>query len=90
MKVGLIEKVNVSFSLINFWSSPLEIDIEDAYVVIAPSTYFKSSDESYIAESKDDLMNSSYDSTNAFNIFDHEMKIKANGAQSSTAPGQKS
>lgn len=50
MKVGLIERVNVSFSLINFWSSPLEIQIEDAFIVIAPSTYFKSSDESYIAE----------------------------------------
>jgi hypothetical protein len=24
-------------------------------------------------------LNQSYDSTNAFNIFEHEMKIKANG-----------
>ena len=81
MKVGLIERVNVSFSLINFWNSPLEIEIEDVYLVIAPSTYFSSSDESYIAESQEDLMNTSYDSTNAFNIFDHEMKIKASGPQ---------
>ena len=27
MKAGLIDKVNVSFSLMNFWNSPLEIEI---------------------------------------------------------------
>ena len=87
MKCGTIEKVQVSFSLISFWSSPLEIEIEDASLLLAPSTVFRSADESYIEESTQDVLNASYDSTNAFNIFDHEMKIKTNvgGSASSKA-----
>ena len=50
------------------------------YLLVGPSTYFRSNDESYIEEAPDDLLNASYDSTNAFNVFDHEMKIKANNA----------
>ena len=32
-------------------------------------------------EGEDDLLNTSYDPTNSFNIFEHEMKIKGNGLQ---------
>ena len=78
LKAGFIEKVRVSFSVLSFWSSPLEITIEDVYLVLGPSTFFRSNDESYIEESKEDLVNLSYDSTNAFNVFEHEMKIKGN------------
>lgn len=74
----MIEKVRVSFSVLSFWSSPLEITIDDVYLVLGPSTFFRSSDESYIEESREDLLNLSYDSTNAFNVFEHEMKIKGN------------
>ena len=42
--------------------------------------FFRSNDESYIDEGEEDLLNTSYDSTNAFNVFEHEMKIKANGS----------
>ena len=87
-KAGLIDKVSISFSLLSFWSSPLELEINDAYFVLAPSTFFKSADESYIDETQDDLMNASYDSTNAFNIFDHEMKIKQS-APSNASPFNK-
>ena len=76
LKVGLIKNVNITFSLLNFWSNPLELVVEDIYLVISPSTYFRSNSDSYIEENKMDLLNSSYDSTNAFNVFDHEMKIK--------------
>lgn len=48
------------------------------YLVFGPSTFFRSNDESYIEETPDDVLNMSYDSTNAFNVFEHEMKIKAN------------
>mgnify|MGYP000946228090 CR=1 FL=1 len=78
MKVGVIKNVNITFSLLNFWNNPLELDIEDIYLVMGPSTFFRSNTDSYIEENKEDLMNSSYDSTNAFNVFDHEMKIKSN------------
>lgn len=78
LKAGLIGKVKVSFSLLSFWSSPLEIQIDDMHLVLGPSTFFRSNDESYIEETPEDILNMSYDSTNAFNVFEHEMKIKAN------------
>ena len=52
------------------------LEIDDVYLVCGPSTFFMSSEESYIEENQEDLMNASYDSTNAFNVFEHEMKIK--------------
>ena len=78
LKVGLIKNVNITFSLLNFWNNPLELAIEDVYLVMGPSTYFRSSSDSYIEENQEDMLNASYDSTNAFNVFDHEMKIKSN------------
>ena len=76
LKVGFIKNVNITFSLLNFWHNPLELAIEDVYLVMGPSTYFRSNSDSYIEENPEDIMNASYDSTNAFNVFDHEMKIK--------------
>jgi hypothetical protein len=78
MKAGLIKNVSVQFSVLNFWSNPLELEIDDVHLVLGPSTYFRSNDESYIEEPQEDILNHSYDSTNAFNVFEHEMKIKAN------------
>ena len=60
----------------NFWNAPLVLEIDDVDLVCGPSTFFMSNDESYIEENQEDLMNASYDSTNAFNVFEHEMKIK--------------
>lgn len=79
LKVGLIKSVKIKFSVLSFWTSPLQLEVDEVYLVLGPSTYFRSNDESYIEESQQDLLNQSYDSTNAFNIFEHEMKIKANG-----------
>ena len=78
MKACLISNVSVSFSVLNFWTSPLELEIDDVHLVLGPSTYFRSNNESYIEEPQEDILNHSYDSTNAFNVFEHEMKIKAN------------
>ena len=77
--VGLIQNVNITFSVLSFWTSPLDLEIDDAYFVLGPSMFFRSNDESYIEEGEEDLLNTSYDSTNGFNVFEHEMKIKANG-----------
>ena len=77
LKVGLIKNVIIAFSILNFWSNPLEMQIDDIYLILGPSVYFRSNQDSYIEENTNDLLNSSYDSTNAFNVFDHEMKIKA-------------
>ena len=68
--------MQIQFSALNFWNSPLVLEIDDVYLVCGPSTFFMSSEESYIEENKEDLLNASYDSTNAFNVFEHEMKIK--------------
>lgn len=84
LKVGLIKNVNITFSILNFWSNPLELKVEDLYLVLGPSTFFRSNTDSYIEENSNDLLNSSYDSTNAFNVFDHEMKIKTGSEQQAT------
>ena len=89
LKVGLIKNVNLTFSVLSFWSSPLELVIDDIYLVLGPSTYFRSNHESYIEESAEDLLNASYDSTNAFNVFEHEMKIKASGPGEAAGDGQR-
>lgn len=82
LRVGLIQNVNITFSLLNFWNNPLELQIEDVSLVLGPSTFFRSNQDSYIEESQQDLLNASYDSTNAFNVFEHEMKIKSDAEQS--------
>jgi hypothetical protein len=51
MKTGVIEKLSVSFSYVSFWSSPIELEVEDVYLIVGPSTYFRSANESYIEES---------------------------------------
>jgi hypothetical protein len=81
LKVGLISKVNISFSVINFWASPLDLEIDEAYIILGPSLFLRSNNDSFIDEAEDDLLNTSYDPTNSFNIFEHEMKIKGNAVQ---------
>jgi len=90
IKVGLIKNVKITFSILNFWNNPLEMEIDDIFLIISPSTYFRSNFDSYIEENTNDLLNSSYDSTNAFNIFDHEMKIKSGTESSTMIPDVKS
>ena len=59
--------------------------IDDVNLILGPSTFFRSNSDSYIEEAGPDLLNASYDSTNAFNVFDHEMKIKANSGSDDQA-----
>lgn len=66
----IIEK---QFSILSFWSNPLEMTIDDLYIILGPNLNFASHDESYIV---DDELDASYDSTNMFNIFEHELQIK--------------
>jgi hypothetical protein len=89
LKVGLINDVKINFSVLSFWTSPLELVVNDMYLVLGPSTFFRSNDESYIEENQADLLNASYDSTNAFNIFEHEMKIKQTASEAFDADPEK-
>ena len=47
--------------------------MEDLYLILGPNISFISHDESYIVDEEADC---SYDSTNVFNIFEHELQIK--------------
>ena len=51
----------------------MEISIDDLFIILGPNLSFVSHDESYIA---DEDLDESYDSTNVFNIFEHELQIK--------------
>ena len=61
------------FSILSVWTNPLELTIDDLYLILGPNLSFVSHDESYIA---DEDLDESYDSTNVFNIFEHELQIK--------------
>jgi len=52
------------------WNNPLELAIDDLYLILGPNMSFLSHNESYIG---DEELDESYDSTNVFNIFDHEL-----------------
>ena len=72
IKVNLLPNI-VQFSLLNLWNNPLELTIDDLFLILGPNLSFLSHDESYIA---DEDLDESYDSTNVFNIFEHELQIK--------------
>jgi hypothetical protein len=50
------------------WNGPVEINIEDLFIVLGPNLSVVSHDESYIEEN-DQNLDESYDSSNMFNIF---------------------
>ena len=64
---------SLQFSLISLWTNPIIINMEDVYLILGPNLSFVSHDESYIDDEEADA---SYDSTNVFNIFEHELHIK--------------
>ena len=52
------------------------MNIDELYLILGPNPSFVSHDESYI---NDEELDASYDSTNMFNIFENELKIKKKG-----------
>jgi hypothetical protein len=79
----MISNLKINFSIISLWSNPLELYIEDLYLIVGPNMGYVSHDESYLhirdgnSQGGDfENPNESYDSTNAFNVFDHELQIK--------------
>jgi hypothetical protein len=66
------------------WKNPLELTIDDLYLIVGPNLSFTSHDESFIQEDtqsqndhgNNNQLDNSYDSTNVYNIFDHELQIK--------------
>lgn len=68
----------------NIWSNPLEVEVNDLHLIMGPNLGFLSHDESFIQEEvtsqhdhgNNNQLDDSYDSTNVYNIFDHELQIK--------------
>lgn len=51
-------------------NGPMEINIEDLFIILGPNLGVVSHNESFIEEGEKDL-NESYDKNNMFNIFEH-------------------
>jgi len=62
-------------SLLQMWGGPVEILVEDLFIVLGPNIAVVSHDESYIDHTAENL-NESYDSSNMFNIFEHQLKLR--------------
>lgn len=67
-------------SLLQMWNGPLEVSIDDLFIILGPNLNVVSHDESYIEE-KEDALEESYDDANMFNIFEHQLKLKKKGSK---------
>ena len=94
LKAGLIGKLSISFSMLQFYSKPITISFENLNLVLGPSTEHMSRETSFFYKNQtrraiynrnnnnesesegEEEADSSYDSTNAFNVFQHEIKAK--------------
>lgn len=52
------------------WGGPVEIMIDDLFIILGPNLAVVSNDDSYIEENEQNLEDS-YDGSNMFNIFEH-------------------
>lgn len=57
------------------WNGPMEVNIEDLFIILGPNLSVVSQNESYIEEDQNNL-EESYDEGNMFNIFEHQLKLK--------------
>jgi hypothetical protein len=57
------------------WSGPIEVIIEDLFIILGPSVKIVSNDESFEADNETSLLQP-YDKNNMYNIFEHQLKIK--------------
>lgn len=53
------------------WSGPVEVMIDDLFIILGPNINVVSHDESFIEDSTDQAMLEGYDDSNMFNIFEH-------------------
>lgn len=57
------------------WNGPMEVTIDDLFIILGPNLNIMSHDESYIEEDGDALEDS-YDEANMYNIFEHQLKLR--------------
>ena len=61
-------------NILQMWTGPIEVEIDDLFVIIGPTMdNFVSHDESFISDNGRD---EPYDLTNMYNIFDNHLKLK--------------
>ena len=72
LKAGTIGKLDIKISLLSMWSGPIDLYIEDLFLVLGPNLTVVSNDDSY----EEDDVREPYDDANMYNIFEHALKLK--------------
>ena len=49
LKAGMIGHMQINFSLISLWTSPIEVIIDDLYIILGPNLSFISHNEVRLA-----------------------------------------
>ena len=65
-------------SILQMWNGPVEIAIEDLFIILGPNLNVVSHDDSFIEEN-DHTVREPYDDSNMFNIFEHQLKLRKKG-----------
>ena len=75
LKAGTIGKLELKVSILQMWNGPVEIAIEDLFIILGPNLNVVSHDDSFIEEN-DHTVREPYDDSNMFNIFEHQLKLR--------------
>ena len=80
LKAGTIGHLELKLSLVSslFGSSGpqnIVVNLDEVYFIVGPSLRMRSKDDSYLAETEQELMQP-YDHNNCFNIFSNNLKLK--------------
>lgn len=57
------------------WNGPLEVYIDELFIILGPNISIVSHDESFLEENEETLAEP-YDESNMYNIFEHQIKLK--------------
>lgn len=77
LKAGMITKLQIKVNVLQMWSGPIEVKIDELFAIVGPNTEssFMSHDDSYLQES-DEQLAAPYDPTNMYNIFENQLKLR--------------
>ena len=80
LKAGTIGHLELKLSLVSSLFGPsgpqnIVVNLDEVYFIVGPSLRMRSKDDSYLAETEQELMQP-YDHNNCFNIFSNNLKLK--------------
>jgi hypothetical protein len=77
LKAGTMGKLQIKISVLQMWSGPIEVHIDELFAIVGPNTesHYMSHDDSYIQESEEQMLQT-YDPSNMFNIFENQLKLR--------------